>query len=58
MLTILRSLIQPRLDYCGQLWSTRDQSAINRLEPVQRQFISQIRDDSLVGINYWESLLP
>jgi hypothetical protein len=32
MLTILRSLIQPRLDYCSQLWSPRDQSAINRLE--------------------------
>ena len=56
MLTILRSLIQPRLDYCSQLWSPRDQFAINRLESVQRQFISQIRDDSLVGMNYWERL--
>ena len=52
----LRSLIQPRLDYCSQLWSPRDQSAINRLESVQRQFISQIRDASLVGMNYWERL--
>ena len=56
MLTILRSLIQPRLDYCSQLWSPRDQSAINRLESVQRQFISQIRDDSLAVMNYWERL--
>ena len=31
MLTILRSLIQPRLDYCSQLWSPRDQASINRL---------------------------
>ena len=56
MLTILRSLIQPRLDYCSQLWSPRDQASINRLESVQWQFISQIRDVSLVGMNYWERL--
>ena len=56
MLTLHRSLIQPRLDYCSQLWSPRDQASINRLESVQRQFLSQIRDDSLVGLNYWERL--
>ena len=50
MLTLLRSLIQPRLDYCSQLWSPRDQSSINRLEAVQKQFISQIWDDSHLGI--------
>ena len=55
-LTILRSLIQPRLDYCSQLWSPRDQSSINRLEAVQKQFISQVRDDCLLGKNYWEKL--
>ena len=32
MLTLLRSLIQPRLDYCSQLWSPRDQASINRIE--------------------------
>ena len=56
MLTLLRSLIQPRLDYCSQLWSPRDQSSINRLETVQKQFISQIMDGSLLGMNYWEKL--
>ena len=25
MLTVLRALIQPKLDYCSQLWSPRDQ---------------------------------
>ena len=50
------SLIQPRLDYFSQLWSPRDQSSINRQESVQRQFISHIRDDSLVGMNYWDRL--
>ena len=29
---------------------------MNRLEAVQRQFISQNRDVSLVGRNYWEQL--
>ena len=56
MLTLLRSLIQPRLDYCSQLWSPRDQGSINRLEAVQRQFLSQIRNDSLSDKNYWEKL--
>ena len=56
MLTLLRSLVQPRLDYCSQLWSPRDQYSINRLESVQRQFISQIRDSNLTGLNYWEKL--
>ena len=56
MLTLLRSLIQPRLDYCSQLWSPRDQASINRLEAVQKQFISQVRDDCLLGMNYWEKL--
>ena len=56
MLTLLRSLIQPRLDYCSQLWSPRDQHSINRLEEVQRQFINQIRDISLRDMNYWDKL--
>ena len=56
MITILRSLIQPRLDYCSQLWSPRDQGSINRLEAVQHQFLSQIRDPLLQGMSYWEKL--
>ena len=56
MLTLLRSLIQPRLDYCSQLWSPRDQSSINRLEGVQKQFLSQIRDPTLDTMGYWDKL--
>jgi hypothetical protein len=56
MLTLLRSLIQPRLDYCSQLWSPRDQSSINRLEGVQKQFLSQIRDPALATMSYWDKL--
>ena len=56
MLTILRSLVQPRLDYCSQLWSPRDQHSINLLESVQRNFISKISDRALNGMSYWEKL--
>ena len=56
MLTILRTLIQPRLDYCSQLWSPRDQFNINQLEGVQRQFLSEISEPALFGLDYWEVL--
>ena len=56
MITLLRSLVQPRLDYCSQLWSPRDQTNINKIEAVQRQFLSHIRDDLLTGKTYWEKL--
>ena len=56
MLTVLRSLIQPRLDYCSQLWSPRDQISINRIEEVQRQFLCKVKDPSLINLNYWEKL--
>ena len=56
MLTVLRTLIQPRLDYCSQLWSPRDQTSINRLEAVQRKFINQIKTPELSNMNYWEKL--
>ena len=56
MLVILKSLILPRLDYCSQLWSPRDQTSINAIEKVQKDFISQIKDPSLDGKNYWEKL--
>ena len=56
MMTVLRSLVQPRLDYCCQLWSPRDQTSIKRIENVQRQFVNQIKDKSLDGLNYWDKL--
>ena len=56
ILTLLRSLIQPRLDYCSQLWSPSDQGSINALESVQRHFIDRIKDPALLGLNYGEKL--
>ena len=42
MRTIWRSIIQPRFDYCSQLWSPNDQSSINLIESVQKSFLSRI----------------
>ena len=38
------------------LWSPRDQTSINKIEAMQKQFISQIRGYELTGMNYWEKL--
>ena len=54
MLTIWKTLIQSKLDYCSQLWSPSDQSTINKLESVARHFTSQI--DGMSGQDYWERL--
>ena len=56
MLTVMGSLVQPRLDYCSQLWSPSGQADINGLEDVQRHFVSRIKDSALEGHNYWEKL--
>ena len=56
MVTLLKSLVQPKLDYCSQLWSPSDQSSINKLEAVQRHLVSKIKDSKLEGLNYWEKL--
>ena len=41
-MTIWKSLIQTKLDYCSQLWSPSDQASIASLEKVQRNFTSMI----------------
>ena len=54
MLTIWKSTIQSKMDYCSQLWSPNDQGSIARLESVARNFTSQIA--GLEGKDYWERL--
>ena len=56
MLTLLKSLVQPKLDYCSQLWSPADQLSINKLEAVQHHLVDRIQDRQLSGLNYWEKL--
>ena len=50
MLTILKSLVQPTLDYCYLLWSPGDQATINKLECVQRHLVNRIKDRALTGV--------
>ena len=56
LLTVWKNLIQPKLDYCSQLWSPADQISINKIESVQRQIVERIKDNQLSGLNYWEKL--
>ena len=56
LLTMFKSLVQPHLDYCSQLWCPSTQEAINKIEGVQKSLISRICDTRLAGANYWEKL--
>ena len=56
LLTIFKSLIQPHLDYCGQLWSPSKQEDINKIERVQKSLLIKISDISLHGVTYWDRL--
>ena len=56
LLTLFKSLVQPHLDYCNQLWSPTAQELINKIERVQKSLISRIKDRRLQGLNYWEKL--
>ena len=57
MITIFRSLVQPHLDYCSQLWCPTTQGPINRIEAVQKSLISRIKDPHLQGLSYWQKLM-
>ena len=54
MKTVWKTLVQPKIDYCCQLWSPSDQESINRLESVQRHFTSKVT--GMQGLDYWERL--
>ena len=54
MMTIWKCLVQPKMDYCSQLWSPSNQAAIAQLESVQRHFTSKI--SGMEGKTYWERL--
>ena len=54
MKVIWQSLIQPKVDYCSQLWSPGDQDSITKLESILRHFTSKVKD--MNGLSYWERL--
>ena len=56
LLTLLKSLVQPQLDYGSQLLSPSDKSSINKLELVKKHLLDMIRWSKIVGLNYWDKL--
>ena len=54
MKVIWQSLIQPKIDYCSQLWSPSDQNSIAKLESIQRHFTSKVK--GMEDKNYWDRL--
>ena len=54
MLTLWKTLIQSKLDYCSQLWSPCDQASISKLEGVARSFTARVSGTD--DMDYWERL--
>ena len=54
MLTIWKTIVQPKLDYCSVLWSPSDQASIARLESVARHFTAQV--SGMQEMDYWDRL--
>ena len=54
MLTIWKTLVQSKLDYCSQLWCPTDQASISSLESISRHFTAQVY--GLGELDYWDRL--
>ena len=54
MLTLYKSLILPRIEYCCILTSPFKSGEISDIESIQRSFTAQI--DNAKHLNYWERL--
>ncbi|GAB1600040.1 hypothetical protein Ahia01_000281500, partial [Argonauta hians] len=54
MMTLWKSFILSRLDYCSQLWSPYNVKEITELEAAQRNFTRRI--DSMQHATYWDRL--
>ena len=54
MKTIFKSLIQPHIDYCSQLWMPQQGQKLEKLERLLKSWTSRIPD--VRNLNYWERL--
>ena len=52
MLTLLKSLVIPLLEYCCQLWNPWKVKDIQAIEAIQRTFTYKITE--VQHLNYWE----
>ena len=54
MLTLWKSLVQCKLDYCSQLWSPTRNGDIQAIEMVQNSFLRKL--PAIRHITYWQKL--
>ena len=54
MLTLLKYLVIPLLEYCCQLWNPWKAKDIQAIEAIQRTFAYKITE--VQDLNYWERL--
>ena len=54
MLTLFKSLVRPKLEYCCPVWSPHKVTDIQKIESVQRSFTKKIY--GCKELSYWERL--
>ena len=54
MLTLWKSVVLPKLEYCSQLWSPASKGDILKLELIQRQYVRKIKLNH--NFDYWDRL--
>ena len=54
ILTLLKSLVIPQLEYCCQLWNPWKAKDIQAIEAIQRTFTDKITE--VQHLKYWERL--
>ena len=54
MLTLWKSIVIPRLDYCSQLWNPSQAGVIRQLEDLQKYFVKRIH--GFRHMDYWDAL--
>ena len=54
MITLWKSLANPIIEYCSQLWCPLNIGDIQRIEIIQWSYIRKI--NGYYGLNYWEVL--
>ena len=56
MLTLLKVLILPRMDYCSVLWAPFKVEEIRRVEKIQSNFTKHINIPGIKEMDYWTRL--
>ena len=54
MMTLWKSLVRSKMDYCCQLWSPNLTGDIQAIEQVQRSYVRKI--SGMQGMSYWQQL--